>query len=263
MEEKKGHWRVWAVTWNILAQRFDETPWREKRTKIFELLSLKTYDIICLQEVELRSDVKEDIIREHSHDYYVSFNTKGKKHKSTMGSLTMVRKYTFDLPERIEQTSSGLLVRVRHISSGVPFDILNVHLKAGLNHGECRRVEQLWSCFTKLVERDSESVLLLCGDFNDNFYNMEEDGLWAVLQTHGCLWTPCPYATCNVSARLFPFDHAFSNTLKVWYDECPWTAEQLYGLPEPWCPSDHVPVGFSLNITPQTVYFFSFSHSSQ
>jgi endonuclease/exonuclease/phosphatase family metal-dependent hydrolase len=259
-----------CVTWNI-GLRYDnkvdniEKIFDSKLHFIRNILKNGYYDIICLQEVELKRGRNKTGISYFMEDFttvydYVIHETSdiGNVH----GNLTMWKKELFNMKEEpirhevIEERETMIPVRMiqtilHHISSDKDICLMNIHFKAGLKTYEFQRVKELNKCLGLINHWDH---ICICGDFNDN---LEHDTL---SYTKGCLYgilknrsfdiSPSNILTCCVRANQYysfwSFDRVVTRGIedyrKIEYS----TIAYINSFPNSDIPTDHLPLFFCI-----------------
>ena len=167
------------MTWNCLAQRwlngkkdteFAHTELMEyaekgaRMDKVVDILKQYQYDIICLQEIEVDSFIRDfGVLLTESPYIYVQQSFK--KNGIPIGNVVLYNKNKFELKWQ-NSRAGGLLVGLLHIETNKQLYIANVHLKAGYDHEYTRL------CQIKKVIRNLERVtnytdyIIICGDYN-------------------------------------------------------------------------------------------------
>lgn len=232
------------VTWNILAQRYSQSlaSWEDRLSQILDLINDLDADILCLQEVELATS-KDDFqpLFEHYNHYSHQIS---KKRNNPIGNLTLWRKNNFTVHEQ-KSNSSAVKIVLSTEDSARKFQIINIHLKAGLYSKEDERIKQMQSVL-KLSTAGVPACIV--GDYNDDL--SDERQLFKLLTNNGFMPHRSPGSCCVPSLlgyNFFSFDHISLNP-----DTTVRRPGNSYSLDEPipneTFPSDHYYVTFLLDL---------------
>jgi exonuclease III len=202
-------------------------------------------DVIVLVEVRLkRKEGKRSIpvgikpFEELTKIYdYVIHESKDVPAPGEDGILIFWRKDIFEClasTGRVGNLVKAIHVRLRHIESDTSLSFLPIHLKAGYNSGENKRVEEIDHCINFLDVHCQQERIVICGDFNDDL--KDERKLSMVLKNGNFkIWDGTP--TCFVGDRYWSFDRIVTcGDLEVINEY------MIDPLPNETNPSDHLPV---------------------
>jgi endonuclease/exonuclease/phosphatase family metal-dependent hydrolase len=241
-----------CLSWNVLAQcysqGFDVKPWDQRLKSILDFISSRNFDIICLQELDLKHFNQD--YQSLFEKYQFSVHQINKHRSNIIGNAILWKKDKFEL---IVTESASYSIFAQLKLSGVleikvpepKEDLLfiNLHLKAGLHSNLSTRISQLNSCLKKSRSFKTNQVVV-CGDFNDDFSN---DALQKILEEDGFLLT-LGYddrQTCILKDGTFRnFDHVACRNLSCNYDD----HYSLTKIPNDEFASDHFPVTFDIKI---------------
>ena len=257
-------------TWNV-GLRYPKEKDREKEFEtrfVSVILEIKKLDVdvICLQEVTLKKGKKKNKgklgitpfeVLLGDYDYII--------HETTDtgcpdGNLILIRKTKFKILDGNKKfefkyenktfLAKAIHVNMLHLESNLPMCLINVHLKAGYNSGEDRRIFELACCLEKL---DSSHFVCICGDFNDDLD--EGRKLTNLLNDNKFNFEYRPKTCCHWSKTLneicySSFDRAVVRGLDIAYIDDERNNELVKNntnIPNDDMPSDHLPIKFVLS----------------
>ena len=188
-------------------------------------------DILCLQEIEL-ADFENDFGQMcEAMEYDYNRHQVNKKRTSPIGNVTLWKKNKIKSIKFVEKSCS--LINMMQIGEqGLTFQVINVHLKAGLTSGEKERHSQL-----KSILKEKMEPVIICGDFNDE---LNENGLLYPLLNEFTLYPR--QKTCTVFDKNFSFDHVVNKGLNIKVDDC----NEFELIPNEFYPSDHMELKFNI-----------------
>lgn len=159
--------------------------------------------------------------------------------------------------------SCAIHILLIHNSTNKSIWLSNLHLKAGLNNAENTRLTEIKSCIerimTKLVNKE-DIILIMCGDFNDNFThhweNKEKDQckIYKELMQNNYFIHEVPISTCVNRKYWWAFNRLCTkgldnNNIKIKYDlEEEYDFSSSISIPNFNIPSDHLPLVFVLKL---------------
>ncbi len=243
---------ITIVTYNTLAQRYvdlhirtgyphisdlDILTWDHRLKLIREKISNHNPDVICLQEVELKT-ITEDFVT-----YFAAYDSHAhsirKKRTNQIGNIILWKK-SFNAAN-LDFNSCGVFVTISD-PNGQCIRIGNIHLKAGNMSHETDRVNQLVSCINKFGKNPG----IICGDFNDE---LEPERSLKKIFDQNKFILDVNYPTCYAFDLTYPyeywaFDHVVSFNTHVETFECALREK----IPNGTEPSDHILVPFKVRL---------------
>ena len=243
-----------CVTWNVGMRKLPENspiPYA-----ILQELQTCDADIICLQEIELRRKkgkhgINTGIIYFESlldkYNYVIHDVDDVKLYE---GNLTLFKKGLFKLINSKKQFSfveqpnqpvylKALCVYLQYIPTNKCVCFMNVHLKAGYNTFEDRRVQEVQCLLEYLRE---STVVCMCGDFNDNLKpgrKLEQllRDSFTIEQSPPSCYTRTGYSSFDkILSRGFTFKYIDNVRNNDYVKKCTI-------VPDAVVPSDHLPIG--------------------
>lgn len=174
------------LSWNILAQRFypgaaaTAIPYSKRLEQIHRVIRTHNTSIVCLQEVNLESDDTDWKLSEYNYIKQV------KNHD--IGNIILWK--SSDLQLISVKHSSCSVAAIFACRKGISdslklFQIINIHLRAGLVDGSGTRESQIRSILKKVVcGYNGNMPIIICGDFND-LLDEDETGIVPILLSDG------------------------------------------------------------------------------
>lgn len=178
--------KIKILSWNLLAQRYAEDPWKERFKLILARIDEIQPDILFFQEVE--EEMKHDLV-EQLHKKYHDYQYTPKQDKSD-GTLIISKFYLDHV--------SYLALEGNQVATFVEIDGLTyvvVHLKSKKRNHEIRaRQLRMILDYLKAVENKLDiDKTLIVGDFNEDY---DEGSLYKLLKRIG-------------------FDHVYNKDIKT------------------------------------------------
>lgn len=253
-----------GVTWNILAQRYwrgtgnkprketyNDIPsnsvyaWPNRCKRIIQKLNETKSDIICLQEVELKT--AKDDFAPLFEDYEFAMHVNFKKRTSPIGNMILWNKNKLSLVKN-KDNSAGVHCLLLVNGSTRMLWIGNVHLKAGVLSCEQTRLNQIKS--TIKIINWLPTATCIVGDYNDE---LKEDGkLYKILQSNGFHAASIEKAPISCFHRdkqgvgkYWSFDHVYAKKCNFNYI----TKDLTRQIPDEDNPSDHLMLEFVIRFS--------------
>jgi mRNA deadenylase 3'-5' endonuclease subunit Ccr4 len=230
--------------------------WKNRLPKILMKIKEHDPDIICFQEVDLLK-INENFINnfsEYDCRHHIIWNKDKKLYKRTndVGNCILWKKDKFQCFTEINEcfNSCAVFAELLHINYNFRFQLINVHLQAGLLSKSKERGSQISSCCKKFI---NDIPICICGDFNDDLIttNVVRD----ILANHNFSFYN-PQLSCYVYAynkdtdnddgrqEYYSLDQIVSKDLDINIDVVP-NPKPIPNIDEP---SDHYPLIFHINI---------------
>lgn len=230
------------MSWNVLAPTLAETwpgqrEFREERlAALLEVLDLyASCDILCLQELEvgISLELVQSFLEEKGFDVAVQDREGHPVINATFFRRSLLRLSWVASRSRI--LIVGLL-----LPSGHEVSVMNVHLDSKQHD---QRAAQLTKSLQKMSMARS-TYQVVCGDFNSNL--ALDTHLSDLLAEHSLFRTPTKGFTHSLGAAL---DHLCSTEHLAPRRVLQAASRQdLQGLPNKECPSDHLPVAATFEL---------------
>lgn len=187
------------LTWNILAQKYvnynfphllsipDEEKikflsWEQRISTIKNRILNFNADVILLQEVTLSEFENDFNFLFDNYDYVIHVQSKSKKGRNNfMGNVILWMKTKLSLVESFSRTKA-IHAKLNWCDSNLC--VSNVHFTGGLYTNGSIRAKEMRSCLSVWKNEANDYIIVIGGDFNDNFQDETEEGLKHLLNTN-------------------------------------------------------------------------------